>query len=173
MNENNIHGWFVRIPCVFLSEHAFNSKPHSLQTTNHEIGFRCKTWLINFIRILQIKVGKSNCMYRRFNYTLFPDSNCNISVLQVVLVWAVFPFIGVFPTHFVQCQEWSSEFHCLQFITNMDIKKKKMLLINPTLFLLRLNVSLIKTIQFLDRKNQIERQRIIKELDNIWFQYLS
>lgn len=42
---------------------------------------------------------------------------------------------------------------------------------NP--FLLRLNVSLIKTIQFLDRKNQIERQRIIKGLDNIWFQYLS
>lgn len=41
-------------------------------------------------------------MYRRFNYTLFPDSNCNISVLQVVLVWAVFLFIGVFPTHFVQ-----------------------------------------------------------------------
>lgn len=55
----------------------------------------------------------------------------------------------------------------------MDIKKTKMLLINPTLFLLRLNVSLIKTIQFLDRKNQIERQRIIKGLDNIRFQYLS
>lgn len=55
----------------------------------------------------------------------------------------------------------------------MDIKKIKMLLIKPILFYLRLNVSLIKTIQFLDRKYQIERQRIerqriIKGLVNIF-----
>lgn len=45
----------------------------------------------------------------------------------------------------------------------MDIKKIKMLLIKPILFYLRLNVSLIKTIQFLDRKYQIERQMIERQ----------
>lgn len=112
-------------------------------------------------------------MYRRFNYTLFPDSNCNISVLQVCFGLGCIPIYRSVSVAFCAMLGMVLRISLFTIHYKYGYQKEKNAFDKSNPFLLRLNVLLIKTIQFLDRKNQIERQRIIKGQDNIWFQYLS